>query len=143
MGLSKRGSEVRYLGGNYAYKKILRFKENGKPVLSNILTTFYHEQTADYISSAYLNKDGSQVVYCIPLDIDAKNDATDKRWLDSEGRVDWQAVLNFLQKKYPEIFQFTMFMVRSKGGEGIHLGLAISPIVSRWRETKIVFTRMM
>ena len=38
-------------------------------------------------------------------------------------------MLTFLQKKYPEIFIYTQFVVRSTGGKGIHLGIAISPIV--------------
>ena len=43
--------------------------------------------------------------------------------------IDWEKVLAFLQETYPKIFHYTLFVVRSTGGKGIHIGLAISPIV--------------
>ena len=110
-----------YTGGNYAYKKILRLNDEGKKVISPALTKPFLEQSADYISSAYLNPNGVKVVYCIPLDIDAKDEATDKKWLDSGEKVNWEKVVGFLQETYPDIFQYLLFVVRSTGGRGLSL----------------------
>ena len=115
-----------YTGGYHSFKKILRIEEDGSKIISREYTGWRHFKS-DYISSAWLNPDGTRVPYCIPLDIDAKD--TDKKWLDSEGKIDWEKAVAFLQKKYPEIFIYTQFVVRSTGGKGIHLGIAISPIV--------------
>ena len=123
-----------YFSGKYAYKTIVGRSEGGKPVFTKALTGKVYEQTADYICSAYINGSGQKVAYVIPLDIDAKEKSTSKRWLDSAGRVEWQKVVGFLQKKYPDIFQFLLFVVRSTGGRGIHLGIAISPIVKGFSE---------
>ena len=122
-------SQSKPSSGSYAYKAIVGRTEDGKPVFTKALTGKLYEQTADYICSAYINESGQKVAYVIPLDIDAKEKSTSKRWLDSMGRVEWQKVVGFLQKKYPNIFQFLLFVVRSTGGRGIHLGIAISPIV--------------
>ena len=115
-----------YTGGYHAFKKILRIEEDGSKIISREYTGWQHFKS-DYISSAWLNPDGTRVPYCIPLDIDAKD--TDKKWLDSEGKINWEKALAFLQKKYLKIFIYTQFVVRSTGGKGIHLGIAISPIV--------------
>ena len=98
--------------GKYAYKTIVGRSEDGSPVFTRAMTGKLYEQTADYICSAYINESGQKVAYVIPLDIDAKEKSTDKKWLDSEGRVDWEKVVGFLQKKYPDIFQFLLFVVR-------------------------------
>ena len=117
---------TQYEGGYFAFKRILRYRDDGTKVISRMATGWKHFAD-DYVSSAYLNANGLRVAYCIPLDIDAKD--TDKKWLDSAGAIDWEMALAFLQKTYPEIFQYTLFIVRSTGGKGIHIGLAISPIV--------------
>ena len=126
--------DQKFFSGAYAYKTIVGRTEVGKPVFTKALTGKLYEQTADYICSAYINENGQKVAYVIPLDIDAKEKSTSKRWLDSTGRVEWQKVVGFLQKKYPGIFQFLLFVVRSTGGRGIHLGIAISPIVKGFSE---------
>ncbi|MFK7827034.1 MAG: hypothetical protein AB8G05_23020, partial [Oligoflexales bacterium] len=115
-----------YTGGYHAFKKILRIEEDGSKIISRDNTGWQHFKS-DYISSAWLNPDGTRVPYCIPLDIDVKD--TNKKWLDLQGKINWEKTVAFLQKKYPEIFGFLLFVVRSTGGKGIHLGIAISPIV--------------
>ena len=120
--LTKEG----YTGGYHAFKKILRLEDDGSKIISREYTGWRHFKS-DYISSAWLNPDGTRVPFCIPLDIDVKD--TKFKWLDRKGEINWEKVLTFLQKKYPEIFIYTQFVVRSTGGKGIHLGIAISPIV--------------
>ena len=115
-----------YTGGYHSFKKILRLEEDGSKVISREYTGWRHFKS-DYISSAWLNPDGTRVPFCIPLDIDVKD--TKFKWLNRKGEINWEKVLTFLQKKYPEIFIYTQFVVRSTGGKGIHLGIAISPIV--------------
>ena len=115
-----------YTGGYHAFKRILRLGDEGQKIISHEGTGWKHFSD-DYISSAYVNSNGTKVAYCIPLDIDAKD--TDDKWLDAEGVIDWEKSLAFLQEKYPKIFQYTLFVVRSTGGKGMHIGLAISPIV--------------
>ena len=115
-----------YEGGHHAFKRILRFNDEGQKIISREGTGWRHFSD-DYISSAYVNPNGTKIVYCLPLDIDAKD--TDKKWLDSNGVIDWEKALAFLQKNYPAIFRFTLFVVRSTGGKGIHIGLSLSPIV--------------
>lgn len=115
-----------YLGGFHAFKKILRLEEDGSKIISREYTGWRHFNS-DYISSAWLNPDGTRVPYCIPLDIDAKG--TDRKWLDIEGRIKWERAFAFLQKTYSGIFDYVLFIVLSTGGKGIHLGIAISPIV--------------
>ena len=115
-----------YHGGYHAFKKILRIDEDGSKVISRENKGFSHFGS-DYVSSAWLNPNGTRVLYCLALDIDVRG--TDKKWFDVEGKINWEKALTSLQKKYPEIFSYTQFVVRSTGGRGIHLGIAISPIV--------------
>ena len=119
-------SNESYNGGYHAFKKILRLEDDGSKIISREYTGWQHFKS-DYIGSAWLNPDGTRVPFCIPLDIDVKD--TKFKWLDRKGEINWEKVLTFLQKKYPEIFIYTQFVVRSTGGKGIHLGIAISPIV--------------
>ena len=124
--MSNLAFEKSYTGGYHAFKRILRLGDEGQKIISHEGTGWKHFSD-DYISSAYVNSNGTKVAYCIPLDIDAKD--TDDKWLDAEGVIDWEKSLAFLQEKYPKIFQYTLFVVRSTGGKGMHIGLAISPIV--------------
>ena len=126
MSIPQTQHQKNYTGGYHAFKKILRIEENGSKIISREYTGWRHFKS-DYISSAWLNPDGTRVPFCIPLDIDVKD--TKFKWLDRKGEINWEKVLTFLQKKYPEIFIYTQFVVRSTGGKGIHLGIAISPIV--------------
>ena len=120
--LSNKG----YTGGYHAFKKILRVEENGSKVIGCSRTGWAHF-SSDYISSAIVNPDGRKVIYCLPLDIDIRG--TDKKWLDREGRIDWNKVHSFLLETYPSIFKYTRFGVRSTAGKGVHIGIGISPIV--------------
>ncbi|MFK7822750.1 MAG: hypothetical protein AB8G05_01235 [Oligoflexales bacterium] len=130
----KSESDKPYTGGYHSFKKILRLEEDGSKIISCEHTGWQHFKS-DYISSAWLNPDGTRVPYCIPLDIDVKD--TDKKWLDDEGRINWEKAVAFLQKNYLEIFSYLLFVVRSTAGKGIHLGIAISPIVKDGSEGSI------
>ncbi|MFK7954081.1 MAG: hypothetical protein AB8B73_14630, partial [Ekhidna sp.] len=109
-----------YTGGYHAFKNILRIEEDGSKIISRENTGWKHFKS-DYISSAWLNPDGTRVPYCIPLDIDAKD--TDKKWLDLQGKINWEKAEAFLQNHYDEIFKYRMFVVRSTGGKGLHIGI--------------------
>ena len=76
--LAKEG----YTGGYHAFKKILRLEEDGSKIISREYTGWRHFKS-DYISSAWLNPDGTRVPFCIPLDIDVKD--TKFKWLDRKG----------------------------------------------------------
>ncbi|MFK7952641.1 MAG: hypothetical protein AB8B73_07315, partial [Ekhidna sp.] len=127
-----------YNGGYHAFKNILRYDEDGSKIISREYTGWQHFKS-DYISSAWLNPDGTRVPYCIPLDIDAKD--TDKKWLDLQGKINWEKAEAFLLTKLNEIFVNLMFVVRSTGGKGLHIGIAISPIVKDGKDgsTKTLF----
>ena len=115
-----------YRGGFHAFKKILCLEEDGGKVISpdRVGWKFFK---SEYISSAWVNPDGTRIPYCIPLDIDAKG--TEKKWFDESGKIDWQKVISHLKKKYPQLMDYLLFVSRSTGGKGIHIGIAISPIV--------------
>ena len=115
-----------YRGGFHAFKKILCLEEDGGKVISpdRVGWKFFK---SEYISSAWVNPDGTRIPYCIPLDIDAKG--TEKKWFDESGKIDWQKVISHLKKKYPQLMDYLLFVSRSTSGKGIHIGIAISPIV--------------
>lgn len=127
MNNTKLHLEKAALTGAYRYKTIYGLTETGRKKITSDQIGGKYQDTADYICSAYSNPDGGLAVYCIPIDIDVKEGTTDKKWLDGQGRLDWQKTFSFLQKTYPEIFQFTLFIVRSTGGKGVHIGIAVSP----------------
>ena len=115
--------------GFYLFQRIVGVSANGKKIVSPFVSGLIHHHTADYIFSAYRNEDGSHVSYALTFDIDNKRGETSGKWLDEEGRVDWDKIYSFLRNEHPIISQYIMFAARSPGGKGLGFGIAISPIV--------------
>ena len=80
----------------------------------------------DLINTAYRNADGSRTGFGLAFDLDAHR--ADQRWLDDAGRLDWQRISGHLAENHPEIFCEIAYVVRSTGGKGLALLLAISPL---------------
>ena len=80
----------------------------------------------DLINTAYRNAGGSKTIYGIAFDLDAHRAAP--RWLDGGGCLDWPSILDELTKKHPHIAHQVSHAVRSTGGKGIALVLAINPL---------------
>ena len=81
---------------------------------------------ADLINSCYTNiSTGTQTLYSIVWDLDAKR--ADPERLDAEGALKAGELLSFLQEKYPYIHQHIFACVKSTGGKGLALALAVTP----------------
>jgi len=83
----------------------------------------------DLINTAYRNGDGSRTVYGITFDLDAHR--ADSRWVDSEGCLDWPRISSYLNETHEELFLKISHAVRSTGGKGIALVIAINPLPIR------------
>jgi hypothetical protein len=80
----------------------------------------------DLISTAYRNSDGSETVYGIVFDLDAHR--AHPKWLDSAGRLDWPKISAHLAETHGQVFSQISHVIRSSGGRGLALLLAINPL---------------
>ena len=80
----------------------------------------------DLVNTAYRNADGSKTIYGIAFDLDAHR--ADPRWLDDSGRLDWPRMMDMLTSTHQMIAHHISHAVRSTGGKGIALVIAITPL---------------
>jgi hypothetical protein len=80
----------------------------------------------DLIRTAYRNGDGSETVYGIVFDLDAHR--AHPKWLDSAGRLDWPKISAYLAETHGKVFSQISYVIRSSGGKGLALLLAINPL---------------
>ena len=82
---------------------------------------------ADLASNVYHNKNGFETVFGLVFDLDAHR-AMDC-FKDSEGSLAWDLILPALEKEIPEVAGLICYVVRSTGGKGLGIVVAISPLV--------------
>lgn len=85
------------------------------------------KETADLISSTYFNPSTeTETLYCITFDLDAHR--ADICWKDQDGKLDWGKMGSFLFLMYPWVRDRITFSIRSTGGKGLALMIAITPM---------------
>jgi hypothetical protein len=82
---------------------------------------------ADLAANYYSNSNKTQTVFGIAFDLDAHR-AKDC-FKDAEGKLDWNLIQPALQKEIPEVAALMCYVVRSTGGKGLGIVMAISPLV--------------
>ncbi len=86
------------------------------------------ENRSEYplISTTILNEGtGTETLIWLHFDLDFKR--ADKRWI-RDGKLDWPLVAAALSADSPIILRYLSHVVRSSGGHGLSLALAISPL---------------
>lgn len=82
--------------------------------------------TADLINTCYYNPSNkSYTIHTLTFDLDF--DKADPKWIEND-KLNWDKIKEVLEKEEPEILQSITEVVRSSGGKGISLALAVSPI---------------
>jgi len=116
----KKGQSSRYQFKNWIYDS------EGKRAGAEAIRPLRRED-ADLVSSAYYNPSSqTQTVYTLVWDLDSHR--ADSCWKDQDGRLDWGKMGNHLTENHPEIMKYAMAAIRSTGGKGIALMLAITPL---------------
>jgi hypothetical protein len=80
----------------------------------------------DLISTAYRNREGAETVYGIAFDLDAHR--AQPKWLDAAGRLDWPKISAYLAEAHGKVFSQISHVVRSTGGKGLAVVVAINPL---------------
>ena len=81
---------------------------------------------ADLVSNSYRNVDGVQTVFGVVFDFDAHR--AHDCWKNAEGKLNWDVIFPALQKEIPEVANLICYAVRSTGGKGLGVVMAISPL---------------
>lgn len=111
--------------GHYQYRWWLT-AQNGDRYAVKKLPKGTPHRTADLIRTTYLNYDGLETAYAIAFDFDAHR--ADNRWKDADGRLDWTKISAALATHHPKIHAQISHVVRSTGGLGLGLLIAINPL---------------
>jgi hypothetical protein len=82
--------------------------------------------SADLVSNSYRNANGCETVFGLVFDLDAHR-AKDC-WKDVDGRLDWSLIFPALQKEIPDVASLICYAVRSTGGKGLGVVMAITPL---------------
>jgi hypothetical protein len=82
--------------------------------------------SADLVSNSYRNANGCETVFGLVFDLDAHR-AKDC-WKDADGKLDWSLIFPALQKEIPEVASLICYAVRSTGGKGLGVVMAITPL---------------
>ncbi|MEY3902189.1 MAG: hypothetical protein RL189_1495 [Pseudomonadota bacterium] len=82
--------------------------------------------SADLAANSYRNANGNETVFGLVFDFDAHraNDC----WKDADGKLDWSKIFPALQKEIPEVAHLICYAVRSTGGLGLGVVMAITPL---------------
>jgi hypothetical protein len=117
-------AKIQGISGNYAYKKWVEEGSGQRKAfpVSGPEARF----SADLIANSYRNRGGLAVVFGIVFDLDAHR--AQEQWKDSEGRLDWGLIFSSLKKEIPEFAKYLCHAVRSTGGKGLALVMAITPM---------------
>ena len=81
---------------------------------------------ADLISNTYRNACGLEIAYGLVFDFDAHRALP--CWKDSEGKLDWNLIFPALKKEIPIVAELICYAVRSSGGKGLGIVMAITPL---------------
>ncbi len=82
--------------------------------------------SADLVSNSYRNVNGCETVFGLVFDLDVHR-AKDC-WKDADGKLDWTLIFPALQKEIPEVAGLICYAVRSTGGKGLGVVMAITPL---------------
>lgn len=120
----KRGGR-RTPRSHYQFKKWTYDKDGNRSDAVVIRPLF--KAHADLINTCYYNPaTKTQTLYCLVWDLDANR--ADAKWLDAEGRLDWQKMRETLFVSHPELAGYVVAAIRSTGGKGLALMLGITPM---------------
>ena len=83
--------------------------------------------SADLVNTCYLNRaKNTETLYAIGFDFDAHR--ANPAFLTKTGKIKWNKIKRLLLKEYPELYAHIFAVVKSTGGNGLALYLAISPL---------------
>jgi hypothetical protein len=122
--LENSESSRRAASGHYEYKS---WTVNAKG--ERIARKFYGKdarKNADLASNCYRNSNGLETAFGIVFDLDAHR-AKDC-WIDADGKLDWSLIFPAIEKEIPEVAKLICHAVRSTGGKGLGLIMAINPM---------------
>lgn len=109
-----------YQFANWAYDDGKRYAVPVGGVRSDLRVEF------PLISTTLRNEGtGTETLLWLHFDLDFKR--ADKKWI-REGKLDWPTIAATLATEAPVILQYLSHVVRSSGGYGLSLALAISPL---------------
>jgi hypothetical protein len=122
--ISFSSDKIKGISGSYGYKKWVEEGSGQRKAfpVSGPEARF----SADLIANSYRNRGGLAVVFGIVFDLDAHR--AQEQWKDSEGRLDWELIFSALKKEIPEFANYLCHAVRSTGGKGLALVMAITPM---------------
>ena len=110
--------------GHYEYKS---WSRNAKGERVAVKCRDRHaRQSADLASNSYRNANGGETVFGLVFDFDAHR--AQDCWKDADGKLDWEKIFPALQKEIPEVAQLICYAVRSTGGLGLGVVMAITPL---------------
>jgi hypothetical protein len=110
--------------GHYEYKS---WSRNAKGERVAVKSRDRHaRQSADLASNSYRNANGGETVFGLVFDFDAHR--AQDCWKDADGKLDWEKIFPALQKEIPEVAQLVCYAVRSTGGLGLGVVMAITPL---------------
>ena len=82
---------------------------------------------ADLVNSCYVNPlKGTHTLYTLAFDLDAHR--ADSKWKTKDGKLKWAKIKRLLKEKYPELLGYIFAVVKSTGGKGLAVYLALSPL---------------
>ena len=111
--------------GRYQFR-YWHFDDQGGRIASSRAPKGRAAHVPDLVNTAYRNADGSKTIYGLAFDLDAHR--ADRIWLDGEGRLDWPRIMAMLTANHVVIAYQVSHAVRSTGGKGIALVIAITPL---------------
>lgn len=116
----------RFLGGSghYAYKS-WKVDANGERIARKHVGRCPRAQ-ADLVANSYRNANGLETVFGIVFDFDAHR--AKEHWKDNEGKLDWTLIFTALKREIPQVAELICYAVRSTGGLGLGVVMAITPL---------------
>ena len=117
-------AKVTSASGHYEYKS---WEKDAKG--ERVAQKFMGKQArynADLAANSYRNTNGLETVFGIVFDFDAHR--AKECWKDTDGKLDWSLIYPALQKEIPEVASLICYAVRSSGGKGLGIVMAISPL---------------
>ena len=93
---------------------------------------------ADLIHTCYYNPaTRTETLYCLALDLDAHR--ADEKWKTKAGVLHWPRIKKWLAENHPEILKYVFAVVRSTGGKGLALYIALRPLELIYKTKKAQF----
>ena len=114
----------------YAHAEVNAFGE--KVGFTDYKKPIKNSRSRTHIFTALPARDGSQLVYGIPFDLDYEE--ADSRW-KTRGKLDWRKMKSFIDENYPTLGRYLCTWTRSTRGRGLGVILFCDPFIRHHEKT--------